>query len=81
MRQAVIFNELARVLQLEQTARSHVAGLEVQLDQTGKIPQVRCRHPARGSPESATSRDRELTSEHDGAARSDSKLSRRANDQ
>ncbi len=36
-RQAVIFNELARVLQLQQSARSHVAGLEVQLDQIGKL--------------------------------------------
>jgi hypothetical protein len=36
-RQAVIFNELSRVLELEQKARSHVAGLEVQLDKTGAL--------------------------------------------
>jgi len=36
-RQATIFNELARVLELERGARTHVTGLQVQLDQTGKL--------------------------------------------
>jgi hypothetical protein len=36
-RQTTIFNELARVLELERGARGHVSGLQVQLDQTGKL--------------------------------------------
>lgn len=36
-RQATIFNELARVLELQRGARGHVTGLQVQLNQTGKL--------------------------------------------
>ena len=64
-RQAVIFNELARVLQLEQTARSHVAGLEVQLDQTGQFHKSDV-DILQGAALNQQQVERELTSEHDG---------------
>ncbi|HEY1600160.1 MAG TPA: hypothetical protein VGG64_11185 [Pirellulales bacterium] len=64
-RQSVIFNELARVLLLEQTARSHVAGLEVQLDQTGKFHKSDI-DVLQGAGLNQQQVERELTSERDG---------------
>jgi hypothetical protein len=64
-RQSVIFNELARVLEMEQTARSHVSGLEVQLDQTGKLSKSDV-DVLQGAGLNQQQVERELTSEHDG---------------
>jgi len=64
-RQGVIFNELARVLQLQQTARSHVTGLEVQLNQTGKLAKSDV-DILQGASLNQQQVERELTSETDG---------------
>jgi hypothetical protein len=64
-RQGVIFNELSRVLQLQQAARSHVAGLEVQLEQTGKLKKSDI-DALQGAGLNQQQAERELTNEHEG---------------
>jgi hypothetical protein len=64
-RQAVIHNELARVLQLEQSARSHVAGLQVQLEQTGELKKTDI-DTLQGASLNQQQVERELTSDHEG---------------
>ncbi|MBI2824870.1 MAG: hypothetical protein HYX69_09305 [Planctomycetia bacterium] len=64
-RQAGIFHELARVLELQRNARTHVAGLETQLDQTGKLtkPDV---DALQGAGLNQQQVDRELSSDSEG---------------
>ncbi len=64
-RQAVIYNELARVLQLEQSARSHVSGLQVQLEQTGQLKKADI-DTLQGASLNQQQVERELTSDHEG---------------
>ena len=64
-RQALIFNELARVLELEHKTRSHVTGLEVQLDEAGTLAKSDVDAP-QGAGLNQQQVERELTSDSDG---------------
>ena len=63
-RQALIFNEFARVLELEDKTRSHVTGLEVQLDEAGTLAKSDVDALQRGLNQQQV--ERELTSDSDG---------------
>lgn len=64
-RQTVIFNELSRVRELEQSARSHVSGLQVQLDQTGQLKKTDI-DTLQGASLNQQQVERELTNDHEG---------------
>ena len=65
-RQSLIFNELAQaVLELQQAARPHVSGLEVQLEQTGQLKKTDI-DVLQGAALNQQQVERELTGEQDG---------------
>ncbi len=72
-RQGLIFNELSRILQMQESARSHVAGLQVQLEQTGEIKQADI-DALQGAGLNQQQVERALTSDQEGLRRQISDL-------